>query len=103
SKHRSQSTVTLHRHGGSLFRITYDNPTSVRTADSVVPPLLNLPRNLAPDFTHYISERPEMSSQRREIKESQNKKEKLIIMKTKIIKNLVLSLGLVFVLGSAIT
>jgi hypothetical protein len=29
-------------------------------------------RNPAPDFTHYLSERPEMSSQWREIKEGQN-------------------------------
>ena len=35
----------------------------------------NFPRNLAPDFTHYISERPEMTSHGWEAKEGQNQKE----------------------------
>jgi hypothetical protein len=37
----------------------------------------NFPRNLTPDFTHYLSERPEMSSQRREVTEGQNNQRKL--------------------------
>src|SRR6267143_5616509 len=46
----------------------------------------NFPCYLAPDFTHYLSERLEMSSRRREIKEGQNKKRKLVYEKSKSTK-----------------
>jgi hypothetical protein len=36
--------------------------SSVTSATSAVPNLPNFPRNLVPDFTHYLSERPEMTS-----------------------------------------
>jgi hypothetical protein len=36
--------------------------------------ILNFPRKLAPFFLQYMSERPEMTSSKREIKEGQNKK-----------------------------
>jgi hypothetical protein len=42
-----------------------------------------LPRNLAPAFTHYLSERPEMSSQRREVTEGQNNERKFSNMKNR--------------------
>jgi hypothetical protein len=38
--------------------------------------LYNFPRNLAPDFTQYISERPEMSSQDEESKKVRTMKGK---------------------------
>ena len=44
---------------------------------------LQLPRNLAPPFTHYLSERPEMSSQRREVTEGQNNERKFSNMKNR--------------------
>jgi len=44
---------------------------------SAVPNLSNFPRNLAPDLTHYLSERLEMILSQREVTEGQNKKEKL--------------------------
>ncbi len=37
----------------------------------------NFPRNLAPDFTHYMSERPEMTSSKQGVKEGQNNRRKL--------------------------
>jgi len=37
----------------------------------------NFPRNLAPDFTHYMSERLEMTSSKQGVKEGRNKKRKL--------------------------
>jgi probable HAF family extracellular repeat protein len=47
----------------------------------------NFPRKLAPVFLQYISERPEMTPSKREIKEGQNKKRKFKIMnKPKIIR-----------------
>ena len=45
--------------------------------------LRNFPRNLAPAFTHYLSERPEMSSQRREVTEGQNNERKFSNMKNR--------------------
>jgi hypothetical protein len=36
--------------------------------------LPNFARNLAPEFTHYISERPEMTSSKQGVKEGNNKK-----------------------------
>jgi hypothetical protein len=54
----------------------------------------NFPRNLAPDFLQYVSEEP---NQRRPKQER-----KLSKMKTNIISKILLTLGLAFVLGSAI-
>jgi hypothetical protein len=53
--------------------------------------LYNFPCNLASDFTHYLSERPEPSFSRRGAKEGQNQKKeinkkKTILMKTQLIK-----------------
>jgi hypothetical protein len=37
----------------------------------------NFPRNLAPDFTHYISERPEMTSSKQGVKEGQKQEKEI--------------------------
>jgi hypothetical protein len=39
--------------------------------------ILKFPRTLAPFFLQYMSERPEMTSSKREIKEGHNKKRRL--------------------------
>ena len=61
------------------------------------------PRNEPANPTEYIGERPEMNSQRREVNEGQNSERKFDKMKPKIVSKMFVSLGLVFVLGSAIT
>jgi hypothetical protein len=39
--------------------------------------LYNFPRNLAPDFTHYLSERPELTSHRGKPKKAKTNERKL--------------------------
>jgi hypothetical protein len=46
------------------------------------------PRNLAPDFTHYLSEQPGMSSHDEASKKGQNSGRKLNKMKTRIISKI---------------
>jgi hypothetical protein len=59
----------------------------------------DFPRNLAPGFTHYLSERLEMSSQRREITEGQNNERKINKMKNQNIVFIAIAFALAFALA----
>jgi hypothetical protein len=58
--------------------------------------VLTLPRYLAPDFTHYISERLEMIFSQREVTEGQTRKRN---MKTRLTKTIMSSLNFTCALG----
>src|SRR5947207_14067189 len=62
-----------------------------------ITPARNFPRNARPDFTEYLSERPEMSSHGEKPRKAKQRKE-TTLMKTKLVKSIMAPLVVACVL-----